>query len=538
MVNARRLSFGFGAALVLGALLSLVVTANAEAPAVIPYRGRLTDPSGRPINETLSMTLRLYAMAEGGAAAWGEVHTAVTVTDGLFTVYLGESVPLSSEALNANPYLGLAVGTDSEMRPRQRVGSVAYARTLAPGAVISGNLGPLVTVRNTRDAWEPQDPDSGIALSVRSTSGSGPALAVRLDASSQLGAAFASAIYARRSSGIGAYATIQATNESEWPGLAANSSKGTALVGVAGEPVGSGSPAGGDFSGWYRMLYTTRAGVFGYSSIGPGGYFTATGTGLYATSLDGPAIQADLRVSGQGTHGFNHTIVASSGSVRGFAAVLGTHATDGPGVSGRSLQGSGVLGEAGRSGGGPVNDPLNSLSASTGAGVMGYSTIGPGLFAWSTITDSLVVSGNARITGDVLIGGGVITNADVAEDYVAVGPLEAGDVVVLEAGVPLGLRRADQPYDTRVAGIVSTDPAIVLSRAAGGAPLALVGRAPVKVDATYGAIRVGDLLTTSSTPGHAMRCADRLQCVGAIVGKALEPLAGGKGVILALVTLQ
>jgi hypothetical protein len=286
------------------------------------------------------------------------------------------------------------------------------------------------------------------------------------------------------------------------------------------------------------MLHTTRAGVFGYSSIGPGGYFTATGTGLYATSLDGPAIQADLRVSGQGTHGFSHTVVASSGSVRGFAAVVGTHATDGPGVLGRSLQGSGVLGEAGRSGGGPVNDPLNSLSASTGAGVMGYSTIGPGMFAWSAITDSLVVSGNARITGDVLIGGGVITNADVAEDYVAVVPLEAGDVVVLEAGVPLGLRRADQPYDTRVAGIVSTDPAIVLSRAAGGVPLALVGRAPVKVDATYMAIRVGDLLTTSSTPGHAMRCADRLQCVGAIVGKALEPLVGGKGVILALVTLQ
>ena len=69
-------------------------------------------------------------------------------------------------------------------------------------------------------------------------------------------------------------------------------------------------------------------------------------------------------------------------------------------------------------------------------------------------------------------------------------------------------------------------------------PLALVGRVPCKVDATYGPIAVGDLLTTSPTPGHAMRCDDRLACLGAILGKALEPLDTGTGVILVLVTLQ
>ena len=169
---------------------------------------------------------------------------------------------------------------------------------------------------------------------------------------------------------------------------------------------------------------------------------------------------------------------------------------------------------------------------------MGYSTVGPGMFAWSTITHSLVVSGSARVTGDLLVGGDIITNADVAENYLAVGTLEAGDVVVLDSSAFLGVRRADQPYDTTVAGIISTDPAIVLPGAVDGVPLALAGRVPVRVDAGYGVIQVGDLLTTSSTPGHAMRCDDRLQCVGAIVGKALEPLDGGTDVILVLVTLQ
>ena len=53
-----------------------------------------------------------------------------------------------------------------------------------------------------------------------------------------------------------------------------------------------------------------------------------------------------------------------------------------------------------------------------------------------------------------------------------------------------------------------------------------------------GSIVAGDLLVASSTPGHAMKGTDRNQMLGAVVGKALEPLAEGKGVIQVLVTLQ
>ena len=59
---------------------------------------------------------------------------------------------------------------------------------------------------------------------------------------------------------------------------------------------------------------------------------------------------------------------------------------------------------------------------------------------------------------------------------------------------------------------------------------------PCKVDAGYGAIRVGDLLTTSPTRGHAMRTSNPLP--GTILGKALEPLDGGTGMIKVLEMLR
>jgi hypothetical protein len=67
-------------------------------------------------------------------------------------------------------------------------------------------------------------------------------------------------------------------------------------------------------------------------------------------------------------------------------------------------------------------------------------------------------------------------------------------------------------------------------------PLAVVGIVPCKVSAENGAINPGDLLVTSSTPGHAMR--DEDPRTGTVVGKALEPLASGTGLIRVLVTLQ
>ena len=68
--------------------------------------------------------------------------------------------------------------------------------------------------------------------------------------------------------------------------------------------------------------------------------------------------------------------------------------------------------------------------------------------------------------------------------------------------------------------------------------MALVGKASCKVDAQYAQIEVGDLLTTSSTAGHAMKADDPQKAFGAVLGKALRPLQEGQGLIPILIALQ
>ena len=108
-----------------------------------------------------------------------------------------------------------------------------------------------------------------------------------------------------------------------------------------------------------------------------------------------------------------------------------------------------------------------------------------------------------------------------------------------------GVRMSNTAYDRRVAGVISGaggyKPAIILDRQTLGAdrrPLALMGKVWCKVDASHAPIAIGDLLTTSSTPGHAMKAANPAEAFGAVIGKALRPLASGQGLVPILVALQ
>lgn len=152
-------------------------------------------------------------------------------------------------------------------------------------------------------------------------------------------------------------------------------------------------------------------------------------------------------------------------------------------------------------------------------------------------------------TGKVFADGGFQPNgADFAESMAVTGDrgkYAAGDLLVIDPSTNQHLALAEHPYSTLVAGIYSTKPGVLGSTrtvdeptAKDEVPLAVVGIVPCKVTAENGAIRVGDLLVTSSTPGHAMKGTDRNKMLGAVVGKALEPLDDGKGVIQVLVTLQ
>jgi hypothetical protein len=147
--------------------------------------------------------------------------------------------------------------------------------------------------------------------------------------------------------------------------------------------------------------------------------------------------------------------------------------------------------------------------------------------------------GDVEVTGDIRL-----PSADCAEEFnVAGAPAEPGTVMVLGRDAALEPSRVE--YDKRVAGVVSGAgsyrPAIVLDSSpmvGSRQPIALLGKVYCLVDARIQPIAIGDLLTTSSTPGHAMKATDHARSFGATIGKALAALDGGLGTIPILIALQ
>jgi hypothetical protein len=125
---------------------------------------------------------------------------------------------------------------------------------------------------------------------------------------------------------------------------------------------------------------------------------------------------------------------------------------------------------------------------------------------------------------------------DIAEHIDTAGHVEPGDVVVIDPNHDEQVVKSTKPYDTAVAGIISTEPAMVIGKSDTETPLALAGRVLCKVSAENGPIHRGDLLTTASTPGHAMKATE--PTIGTILGKAMGELESGTAVITVLVTLQ
>jgi hypothetical protein len=266
---------------------------------------------------------------------------------------------------------------------------------------------------------------------------------------------------------------------------------------------------------------------------------------------------------GYGGHGVSTSSVFTAG-VSGTAAnasgigpgVLGTSNGSGPGVVGLSKKDAGVIGFNG--------DPkLNETTVASdggragvfgaseqGAGVVGYARdpSNPAIFAFGgfkAIALNRPFAG--EFLGDVKVHGDVfLTGADCAEQFDVAGDEDVAPGAVVVIGEDGALRPSHEAYDTRVAGVVAGAgvyrPGIVLDNQgqdAGGRrmSISLMGKAFCKVDGRYAPIAVGDLLTSSPTPGHAMKATDPRRAFGAIIGKALGPCADGSGLIPILVAL-
>jgi hypothetical protein len=158
---------------------------------------------------------------------------------------------------------------------------------------------------------------------------------------------------------------------------------------------------------------------------------------------------------------------------------------------------------------------------------------------------TLTGTGNVSASGTITAGNIVAKYQDIAEWVSARQTMPAGTVVVLDTEKTNQVVASQLAYDTRVAGVVSDSPGVILGESGEGkVKVATTGRVKVKVDATRAPIRVGDLLVTSDKQGIAMK-SEPLNLGGALIhrpgtliGKALEPIAKGVGEILVLLSLQ
>jgi len=326
--------------------------------------------------------------------------------------------------------------------------------------------------------------------------------------------------------------------------------------------VGRNLATTGQARGVLGVTYSTGSGAMGVQGHADG----ATGVtfGVYGQTNSTAATASGVQgVANAGTgathgvHGTTYSVGDGACGVYGLAAgatgntwgVYGqTSSTQSPasGVKGVASGASGIVfgvwGETNSASdtSGGVYGVANSPTGST-HGVRAYvaSPTGHALHAYCADPNAyglFVEQGKSHFAGYATFAGG---HGDLAENYRG-RDVEAADVVVLGPGGVLV--KCTKEADTAVAGIVSTAPSMRLQGrlrdGEGVVPLALVGRVSCKVDATKRPIKVGDLLVTSGTPGHAMACLSRRPAAGTVLGKALEDLEKGTGVIQVLVTLR
>ena len=310
------------------------------------------------------------------------------------------------------------------------------------------------------------------------------------------------------------------------------------------------------FLGGKDPQFQQNAGVYGQSDQqGVMGLTSSdTGTGVYGNSKG--AVDEKGRHRGFGVRGetVNGTGVqgrsfGGNGNALGFLSgtdpVFKQHA----GVFGQSDQ-QGVMGltssDTGTGVYGHSNGTVDASGRNIGSGVRGETTNGVGVQGQSFgsgLAGNFV--GNVQVTGNVLAHDLILSGGDCAEDFDISGAdeVEPGTVMVLDGDGALEPSR--RAYDKKVAGVISGageyKPGITLDKRASAGrrlPLALVGKVYCRVDAQYSPVEAGDLLTTSPTPGHAMKADDPAKAFGAVIGKALRPLRAGQGLVPILVALQ
>jgi hypothetical protein len=252
------------------------------------------------------------------------------------------------------------------------------------------------------------------------------------------------------------------------------------------------------------------------SGIGPAAYVERNGDG----GTFGPALQAVQ----QGNGNYAPALIAElKNSSNGAPAVAAT------------TQGTGNAGNFG----------IDNTSSTAAALQVGTNGTGPIAQYYSSGQLRVTIANNGDIFSSGTIAG---SGADVAEAFEVEGlpsAYEPGDVLVISTERDRTVARSGEAYSTRVVGVYATKPGVLLSENgletnwAERVPMGVIGVIPTKVTLEGGAIERGDLLVTSSTPGHAMKADLSAVGFGQVIGKALQPYDGtGPALIEVLVNVK
>ena len=459
---------------------------TAAPPPLIPYSGTISDASGEPVVGLVSAMFALYDEPDGGVPLWVDIQPVLTDAAGGYLVLLGAATELPVELFATHQALWLGVQPEGyPEQPRVRFYSVPYALKARDADTLGGRpLSEFVLLSGENgDVWSGGSATGGDSLS---TASSGDLVST--------------------SSAVGAFdPTLTITGDSAGTGLdvAQFQIKGSASANKQLR-IGYDTTSG---YGWIQSVEQTVGQKA--LSLNPDGGNVGIGTRT-------PGSKLQVSANGVGT-GVNRAQIQITGL---------TNANKQLRVGYDTTSGYGWIQSVEQTVGQKV------LSLNPDGGNVGIGTTSP--------------TARLHVVGDIIVGGNIAAKyQDVAEWVEAVGAPTPGMVVVAD---PLGRNRvrvAEGPYDTGVLGAVSFQPGVVLGEPGPNSVLvAQSGRVRVKVDASYGAITPGDLLSTSPTPGHAMRSDPftlgelSLHSPGTVLGKALEPLRAGLGEILVLITLQ
>ena len=303
---------------------------------------------------------------------------------------------------------------------------------------------------------------------------------------------------------------------------------GSRVITTATITAGTGISGGGTINGPRGSVTITNNGVVG---------LTVSGTGLGVTGSAGGTFDVSSNATSANTGG---TIVARDGSGN-FTAGTVTAALTGRATNAASLSGNGATiyaDTAGTSFGNSVQVREPGLGGGLTDTAANYPRLG---FHWSgRVASSIALDGAGafrfydnpgtgyqNVYANFYYGTAQYANfADLAERYQADAQYEPGTVIMFGGENEVTL--ANEDGTTRVAGVVSTDPAFLMNNKLEGdnvVAVALQGRVPCKV---RGAIRKGDMLVATSD-GYAR--AEANPKMGSVIGKALENFDGVEGII-------